>query len=525
MAEVKVIILAAGHGKRMKSKLPKVILPVCGVPMVQYVIWEALKLTPSKPIVVVGYQGEKVTALIGDEVEYAWQGEQLGTGHAVKVACEQLSDFAGDILVLYGDTPFISASSLQALLNQHRAQRVAATVLTAELENPTGYGRILRTPDDRIAGIIEDQDASVEQKLIQEVNTGIYCFSFRELVTALSGLQPKNAQGEYYITDVLSILAQQGKSLQAVKCGNSDEIMGPNDRRALAETERVMRMVILERLMENGVSIIDPASTYVDPRVKVGQDTTLYPGTILMGKTEISSDCRIGPYTQIIDSQIGEGCHIHFSTLTNTCLGKRVEVGPYAHCRPGTVATDAAKIGGFVEVKNVQIGEGSKVPHLSYIGDTEIGSGVNIGAGTITCNYDGVNKWKTIIEDEVFIGSNTNLVAPVRVGKKALIGAGSTITKDVPANSLAIARAQQVHKVAPPTYEFTSTGAEQFTVTINCPTAGAILHYSLDGQEPSGEGERYHRPLILPVGTIIKVKAFKEGWRPSKTVAIKIGGN
>ena len=494
--------------------------------MLQYVIWEALKLTPSKPMVVVGYQGEKVIAQIGDGVDYVWQREQLGTGHAVKVASEQLSDFTGDLLVLYGDTPFISASSLQELLNEHRTQKAAATVLTAELENPAGYGRILRTPEGRLSGIIEDQDASAEQRLIREVNTGIYCFSFPELVTALSGLQPQNAQGEYYLTDVITILAQQGKSLRAVKCRNPKEIMGPNDRRALSETERAMRMLILERLMENGVSIIDPATTYVDPRVKIGQDTTLYPGTILMGETVISSDCRIGPYTQITDSQIGEGCHVHFSILTEVCLGKRVECGPYAHCRPGTVAADGAKIGGFVEVKNVQIGEESKVPHLSYIGDAEIGSGVNIGAGTITCNYDGVRKWKTIIEDGAFVGSNTNLVAPVRVGEKALIGAGSTITRDVPADSLAIARAQQIHKVAAPTVDSIPTGDGQFAVTLNCPTAGATLFYSLDGQEPSEEGNRYyHQPLLLPAGTILKAKAFKEEWLPSKTVMIKIGEN
>lgn len=523
MAEVKVLILAAGQGKRMKSKLPKVLLPVCGVPMLQYVIWEAQKLTPDKPLVVVGYQGEKVIAQMGDQADYVWQREQLGTGHAVQIACAQLSDYTGDLLVLYGDTPFISASSLQELLNLHRTQEAAATVLTAELEDPAGYGRILRTPDGRLAGIIEDRDASAEQRLIREVNTGIYCFSSRELREILPCLEPQNAQGEYYLTDVITILAQRGKILQVVKCQNPKEIMGPNDRQALAETERVMRMMILERLMEDGVSIIDPANTYVDPRVKVGQDTTLYPGTVLVGETVIGSDCRIGPYTQITNSRIGEGCHVHFSILTDVCFGKQVECGPYAHCRPGTVAADGAKIGGFVEVKNVQIGEGSKVPHLSYLGDTEVGAGVNIGAGTITCNYDGVRKWRTIIEDGAFIGSNTNLVAPVRVGKRALIGAGSTITRDVPADSLAIARARQIHKVGTPKVELAPAAGEQFMVTLNSPVEGAILYYSLDGEEPCEGGNRYHQPLILRAGTLLKVKAFKEGWNPSKTVVVKIG--
>ena len=386
--------------------------------MLQYVIWEALKLTPAKPIVVVGYQGEKVTAEIGDEVDYVWQREQLGTGHAVQIACNELSEFSGDLLVLYGDTPFISASSLQELLKQHRAEGAAATVLTAELEDPTGYGRILRTPEGQLAGIVEDRDASAQQRLIREVNTGIYCFSARELLATLPELQAENAQGEYYLTDVITILAQRGKSLQAVKCRNPKEIMGPNDRLSLAETERAMRMMILERLMENGVSIIDPATTYVDPRVKVGQDTTLYPGTILMGATVIGGDCRIGPYTQITNSRIGEGCHVQFSILTDVCFGERVECGPYAHCRPGTVAAAGAKIGGFVEVKNVQIGAGSKVPHLSYLGDTEIGLGeywrgddhvIMMGFG----NEDDHRRWGVC-------RCNTNLAAPVRVGKGQL---------------------------------------------------------------------------------------------------------
>ena len=523
MSELKVIILAAGKGTRMKSELPKVILPICGVPMVQYVIWEAIKLSTLKPLVVVGYKGEKVTALLEDGVEYVWQKEQLGTGHAVKVACEEITSFSGDILVLYGDTPFISAQSLQTLVNEHRSKGVAATVLTAEMEKPTGYGRIIRSTEGLLVGITEERDASEQEKLIQEVNTGIYCFSYHDLQETILQLKPQNAQGEYYLTDAIALLASKGKPLHAVKCSNPEEIMGPNDRKALAKTESVMRAMILDRLMDDGVSIIDPATTYVDPRVKVGQDTTIYPSTILLGKTEISSNCHIGPFTQIADSIIGEGCQVHFSTLSNASLGKEVEIGPYTHLRPGTIAADFSKIGGFVEVKNSQIGEGSKVPHLSYIGDSQIGSDVNIGAGTITCNFDGVNKWKTTIGNGAFVGSNTNLVAPVSIGDKALIGAGSTITKDVPAHSVAIARAQQICKVVTPTCEQDFAAEGSRIIAILCATEGAIIHYSIDGKEPTKDGLCYRQPLLLTEGTILKAKAFKEGWCPSKTMTIKIG--
>jgi bifunctional UDP-N-acetylglucosamine pyrophosphorylase/glucosamine-1-phosphate N-acetyltransferase len=523
VSELKTLILAAGKGTRMKSELPKVILPICGVPMIQYVIWEALKLSELKPLVVVGYKGDEVIDLIGDQVEYAWQKEQLGTGHAVKIACDEMGSFSGDLLVLYGDTPFISADSLQGLIKEHQAQKAAATVLTAEVKDPTGYGRIIRSSDGSLKGIVEEQDARAAEKSINEVNTGIYCFSYQELKKIITKIQPQNAQGEYYLTDVIALLAKQGKNLKAVRCSNPGEILGPNNRKALAETERVMQAMILERLMDVGVSIIDPMVTYIDPRVKIGRDTTIYPGTILKGNTKIGENCHIGPFSQVSDSIIGDDCQIQFSTITQTRLKNHVNVGPYAHIRPGTTAEEHTKIGGFVEVKNSQIGEGSKVPHLSYIGDTKIGTDVNIGAGTITCNYDGGNKWETTIKDGAFIGSNTNLVAPVNIGEKAVIGAGSTITEDVPAYALAIARAQQVHKISRPTFEISATKKEQFQmVKLNCLIKGAVICYTLDGTEPTEESLVYSQPLELKEETILKMRAFKEGWYPSKTVSVKI---
>jgi bifunctional UDP-N-acetylglucosamine pyrophosphorylase/glucosamine-1-phosphate N-acetyltransferase len=446
MTNLRVVILAAGKGKRMKSKLPKVLHPVCGVPMVQYVLDAAREVSSTKPLVVVGYKGEEVAGALGDQAEYVWQTEQLGTGHAVKIACSGLEAFTGDLLVLYGDTPLVTAATLQQLITRHKQEGAAVTLLSTEVEDPGGYGRILRDRDQRVTGIVEEGEASPEEKAIKEVNTGIYCFRFSDLSEVLPELRADNDQGEYYLTDVIALLQQRGRKIEAVKAGDSREILGPNDRKALAETEQLMRERILERWMEEGVTFIDPATTYLDPRVKLGADTTVYPGTCLYGETVVGENCRLGPYTQITGSRIGNNCRILFSVLDTVEAGDNVNIGPYAYLRPGTVLEAEAKVGDFVELKNSRIGRGSKVPHLSYIGDTRVGSGVNIGAGTITCNYDGKKKHPTVIGDGAFIGSNTNLVAPVTVGEYALIGAGSTITKDVPGWALAIARAQQVVK-------------------------------------------------------------------------------
>ncbi|NLZ43656.1 MAG: bifunctional UDP-N-acetylglucosamine diphosphorylase/glucosamine-1-phosphate N-acetyltransferase GlmU [Clostridia bacterium] len=446
MTDLKVVILAAGKGKRMKSKLPKVLHPVCGLPMVQYVLDAAREVSSAKPLVVVGYKGEEVTGVLGNQAEYFWQTEQLGTGHAVKLVCSGLEAFAGDLLVLYGDTPLVTAATLRQLITRHKQEGAAVTLLSTEVEDPGGYGRILRDSNQRVIGIVEDGEASPEEKAIKEVNTGIYCFRFSDLNEVLPELRAENDQGEYYLTDVIALLQQRGRKIEAVKAGDSREILGPNDRKALAETEHLMRQRILMRWMEEGVTFIDPAATYLDPRVKLGADTTVYPGTFLYGETVVGENCHLGPYTQITGSRIGNNCRILFSVLDTVEIGDNVSIGPYANLRPGTVVEAEAKVGDFVELKNSRIGRGSKVPHLSYIGDTRMGSGVNIGAGTITCNYDGKAKHPTVIGDGAFIGSNTNLVAPVTVGEHALIGAGSTITKDVPGWALAIARAQQVVK-------------------------------------------------------------------------------
>ncbi|NLY89722.1 MAG: bifunctional UDP-N-acetylglucosamine diphosphorylase/glucosamine-1-phosphate N-acetyltransferase GlmU [Firmicutes bacterium] len=446
MSNLKVVILAAGKGKRMKSKLPKVLHPVCGVPMVQYVVDAAREVSPEKPLVVVGYKGEEVTGALGEQAEYFWQTEQLGTGHAVKIVCSGLGAFHGDLLVLYGDTPLVTAATLRELVARHQQEGAAVTLLSTEVEDPGGYGRVLRDSDQRVIGIVEDGQASSEEKAIKEVNTGIYCFRFSDLSEVLPELRAENVQGEYYLTDVVAILQKRGRKIEAVKAADSREILGPNDRKALTETERLLRQRILMRWMEEGVTFIDPATTYVDPRVKLGADTTVYPGTLLYGETVVGENCRLGPYTQITGSRIGNNCRIFFSVLDAVEIGDDVNIGPYANLRPGTVVEAQAKVGDFVELKNSHIGKGSKVPHLSYIGDSQVGSGVNIGAGTITCNYDGKAKHPTVIKDGAFIGSNTSLVAPVTIGEHALVGAGSTITKDIPGRALGIARAQQVIK-------------------------------------------------------------------------------
>ena len=445
-SDLRIIILAAGKGTRMKSDLPKVLHPVCGIPMIQHVVAAANKVSRRKPLVVIGYKAEKVSAILGEEVDYVLQEKQLGTGHAVMMAAPQLQDFSGDLLVLYGDTPLITAETLTKLVAEHQREKPSVTVLSVEVENPAGYGRIIRDERGNLERIVEEKDTSTEEKKVKEVNTGIYIFNYQDLAEALKCIEPKNAQGEYYLTDVIALLAARRKKTGAVLCPNSEELLGPNDRLSLAETDRIMRRRILENLMTEGVTIVDPASTYIELQVEIGRDSIIYPGTFLQGKTKIGVGCQIGPYSQLRDSQIGDASIVRFSVLDQVKTGEGVNIGPYSFLRPGTVVEKKGKVGGFVETKNTHIGEGSKVPHLSYIGDCLIGAGVNIGAGTITCNYDGYAKHQTTIGDEAFIGSNTNLVAPVSVGKGALVGAGSTITKDVPEYALALARSKQINK-------------------------------------------------------------------------------
>ncbi|GAA0320790.1 bifunctional UDP-N-acetylglucosamine diphosphorylase/glucosamine-1-phosphate N-acetyltransferase GlmU [Bacillus carboniphilus] len=440
------VILAAGKGTRMKSKLYKVLHPVCGKAMVQHVIDAVSKLNVDSIYTVIGHGAEKVKSQVGDASHYVLQEEQLGTGHAVMQAQEQLSEKSGTTLVLCGDTPLLTADTLEALIKQHEDENAAVTLLTAHADDPTGYGRVIRNDDGTVAKVVEHKDASEDEKLVQEINTGTYCFDNQLLFQALSQVSNDNSQGEYYLPDVIEILKREEHKVAAYQTIDFDETMGVNDRLALSRAEIIMKERINRQHMLNGVTIIDPANTYIDATVKIGQDTTLLPGTILKGQTEIGEDCYIGPFSEISNCQVGNNTKIRQSVLTDSEVGNEVQIGPYAHIRPHSALQDQVKIGNFVEVKKATFGEGSKASHLSYIGDAEVGSNVNLGCGSITVNYDGKNKYLTKIEDNVFVGCNSNLVAPVTIGKGAYIAAGSTVTEDVPGDALTIARARQVNK-------------------------------------------------------------------------------
>jgi len=443
MLKLSSLILAAGQGTRMKSSYPKVLHQLLDRPMLSYVADAAKRAGSEQIAIVVGFKGEQVISALGDEYHYLWQREQLGTGHAVMMAQELLEQFEGDLLILYGDTPLIREETLRRLVALKREKAAAAAILTTKLENPTGYGRMLRNEAGDIVGIIEDKDANIEQKLITEVNTGVYCFEIKTLLEALKTLSPKNAQGEYYLTDVFQVMAERGLRVVGLITEAAAEVMGPNDRIQLANTEQLLRATINEKWMRLGVTFQDPNFTYIGAEVELAADVTILPGTFLLGKTKVGAGCILGPHTRIVDSEIGENSTVQFSQIIEAKIGAENTVGPFAYLRPGTKSASQVKFGDFVEVKNTTIGNGSKIPHLSYIGDAEIGAGVNIGAGTITCNYDGVNKYRTVIHDDAFIGSNTNLVAPVVVGKGATIGAGSTINNEVPEKALGIARSRQ----------------------------------------------------------------------------------
>lgn len=440
------VILAAGQGTRMKSKLYKVLHPVCGKPMVQHVVDQVAKLHIDHIVTIIGHGADLVKSQLGEQVSYALQAEQLGTAHAVLQAKELLEDKEGITLVVCGDTPLIKAETMEALFLHHQNTNAKATVLTAWTDDPTGYGRIIRNTDGYVEKIVEHKDASNEERLIKEINTGTYCFDNKALFKALDHVSNENVQGEYYLPDVIEILKHSGEIVSAFQTEEFEETLGVNDRVALSKAESILKKRINEFHMRNGVTIIDPDHTYIGSDVEIGQDTILQPGTILMGKTKISSDCIIGPNSEIKDCQVGEGTVIRQSVAYDSSIGCHVNIGPFAHIRPQSQILDEVKIGNFVEIKKSVFGEGSKASHLSYIGDAEVGSGVNIGCGSITVNYDGKNKYLTTIEDGVFIGCNSNLVAPVTIGKGAYVAAGSTVTKNVPGNALAIARARQENK-------------------------------------------------------------------------------
>ncbi|MDT3428765.1 bifunctional UDP-N-acetylglucosamine pyrophosphorylase/glucosamine-1-phosphate N-acetyltransferase [Paenibacillus forsythiae] len=440
------VVLAAGQGKRMKSKLYKVLHPVCGKPMVGHVL-DTVKATGcQRSIVVVGHGAEEVRAYLGDSAEYVLQEAQLGTGHAVKQAKDLLGGEEGTLIVAYGDTPLITPETLTKLMTLHEERKAAATILTAVMENPAGLGRIIRTEDGELLKIVEQKDCTPAEDAIREINTGIYCFDNAKMFAALDKVTNHNAQQEYYLTDVIGILREQGELVLAFQTDDAVESIGVNDRLALSEAEYYMRQRIARRHMLDGVTIIDPASTYIGAEVTIGADTVIYPGTLLKGNTVIGENCTIGPSSEIENSRIMDGAKVKHSVLNGAEVGARTSVGPFAYLRPGSVLGEDVKIGDFVEIKKATIGDGSKVSHLSYVGDASVGKNVNVGCGAITVNYDGFNKSVTEIGDEAFIGSNVNLIAPVTVGKGAFVVAGSTITKSVSEGDLAIARQRQENK-------------------------------------------------------------------------------
>lgn len=445
MAGLLTVVLAAGKGTRMKSSLPKVLHRVGGKAMLQHVLDAGAEAGSVRNIVVVGFGSEVVEAQIGTQADFVIQAEQLGTGHAIMQTKGLLKDFDGTIMVLCGDTPLLKGQLLKNLYQAHRAAGAKATVLTAKMPDPTGYGRIIRAVDGTVNKIVEQKDASAEELLIDEVNSGIYCFERSALFDALAKTSADNAQGEYLLTDVLEILNQQKEKVWAVTADDYEQTLGINSRVQLANAENVLRKRKTMALMESGVTVMDPASTFIDVDVEIGKDTVIYPFTWLEGATSVGESCAIGPNCRFTDTKIGDNVTAHFSYGHECEIDDDVIVGPYVHLRPATKIARGVKIGNFVEVKNSTIGEDSKLPHLSYIGDADIGSGVNMGCGTITVNYDGKKKSRTTIEDKAFVGCNSNMVAPVTVGKGAYVGAGSTITKDVPPAALGIARARQTN--------------------------------------------------------------------------------
>ena len=441
----KAIILAAGKGTRMKSKHPKVVHKVCGKEMVNHVIDVSKKSGVQDVVVILGHGSETVKESIPSDSQIAMQTEQLGTGHAVKMAKEYIND-DDTIVVLCGDTPLVKEDTLRRLFAYHVEKGYVATVLTTKVDNPTGYGRIIRDNHEDLLKIVEQKDASEEEKLVNEINSGIYCFDGKSLRESLDLIDNNNAQGEYYLTDTIKIMRDRGEKVGAYNGSTIEELMGVNSRVELSKAEEIMRKRINTSHMVNGVTIIDVNSTYIESDVEIGNDTIVYPGVMLKGNTKIGSGCIIGMNCNISNSTIGDYTKVESSTIIDSTVGENTIVGPYAYLRPNSNIGSHVKIGDFVEVKNATIGDNSKASHLSYIGDAYVGKNVNIGCGVVFVNYDGHHKFKSVVKDGAFIGSNSNLVAPVTVEEKGYIATGSTITDDVPQGALAIAREKQVVK-------------------------------------------------------------------------------
>lgn len=440
------IILAAGKGTRMKSKLYKVLHPVSGQPMVEHIINRVSETNPDQIITIVGHGAEQVKAQLGERSEYALQAEQLGTGHAVLQAASFLQGKEGTTLVISGDTPLLTTETLNNLFEYHQGKNASATILTAQAEDPTGYGRIIRDHIGIVEKIVEQKDTTPEEALVQEINTGTYCFDNQALFEALNKVGTDNAQGEYYLTDIIEILKDAGKTVAAYQTEDFDESMGVNDRIALAKANELMRQRINKMHMVNGVSFVDPATTYIDAGVEIGSDTVIEAGVQLQGKTVIGSDCVIGAHSRIVDSVIEDHVVVEQSVIEKSHVKSHADVGPFAHLRPKAEIGEGVHIGNFVEVKNAEIGKNTKVGHLTYVGDATLGEEINVGCGVVFVNYDGKNKHRTTIGDHSFIGSNANIIAPVEIAKNTSVAAGSTITEDIPEYAMAIARARQVNK-------------------------------------------------------------------------------
>ena len=438
------VILAAGEGKRMKSDRSKVLQEAAGKSLVQWAIDAAKEAGAEETVVVIGHMAEQVRTALGDQVTYAYQREQLGTGHAMMQGMESLKGKTGTVVVLYGDSPLMTAETLKAAVEEHCEAGRAATVITAVTKMPFGYGRIVRR-DGSIVRIVEEKDANAGEKTIEEINSGMYLFDISHLTEALGELKNDNAQGEYYLTDVIEIMLGKDQTVGTFTVDFA-YTLGVNDRVQLAQVDAILNARTVRRLMLEGVTVIQPETVRADADVRVGRDTVIYPGTILEGDTQIGSRCVIGPNTRLKSCRVGDETEIQYSVAMDSKIGDSTCVGPFAYIRPGSSIGSHIKVGDFVEVKNATIGDGTKIAHLTYVGDADVGQRVNFGCGTVVVNYDGVDKHRTVIEDDCFIGCNSNLVSPVTVKKGAYTAAGSTITDEVPEGSLAIARSRQVVK-------------------------------------------------------------------------------
>ncbi|MGW8038530.1 bifunctional UDP-N-acetylglucosamine diphosphorylase/glucosamine-1-phosphate N-acetyltransferase GlmU [Staphylococcus xylosus] len=440
------IVLAAGKGTRMKSKKYKVLHDVAGKTMIEHVIDNVKQSGVEQLVTIVGHGAQNVKETLGDASLYSFQEEQLGTAHAVKMASEHLKDKQGTTLVVCGDTPLITATTLKSMIEHHEHTKAQATVLSATTENPFGYGRILRDSAQQLTKIVEQKDASETERQINEISSGIFAFDNQILFEKLELVKNENAPKEYYLPDVLSLILEDEGIVEIYHTDDFEEIMGVNDRVMLSEAEKAFKKRTNEQHMKNGVTIIDPATTYIGADVIIGEDTVIEPGVKLAGNTVIGEDTIVGQYTEITNSKVGSNVTIKQSVINEAIVGDYTNIGPFAQLRPGADLGEKVKVGNFVEVKKSVVKTGAKLPHLSYIGDAEIGERTNVGCGSITVNYDGINKFKTIIGNDSFIGCNTNLVAPITLGDRSFIAAGSTITDNVPQDSLALARARQTTK-------------------------------------------------------------------------------